>query len=159
MYPTAGDDEWVAIAVQTDDEWQRLAAELGRPEIGALGTAARLERRHELDGLVAVWTAELTREEAQERLQALDIAAHRVQNSPECLTDPQLQHREHYVTLDHPLLGPLPIEGPRFLMSATPGRTTGHGPAYGQYTFEVLTELLGYDEERVADAAAAEAFG
>jgi benzylsuccinate CoA-transferase BbsF subunit len=159
VYPTDGDDEWVAVAVQSDDEWCRLAAELGRPDLAHLDAEERLGRRGELDEAVAVWTAGQTREAVQERLQAMGIAAHRVQNSPECLDDPQLRHREHYVELDHPLLGPLPVEGPRYQLSATPGRVRTHGPAYGQHTYEVLTELLGYDAERVADAAAAEAFG
>ena len=159
VYPTAGDDEWVAIVVQSDDEWCRLAAELARPDLADLGAAERIERRDELDAAVAGWTAGLTREAVQDRLQGMGIAAHRVQNSSECLADPQLHHRGHYVEPDHPLLGPLPVEGPRYRLSATPGQVRGHGPTYGQHTFEVLTEILGYDADAVADAAVAEAFG
>ena len=121
VYPTDGDDEWVAIAVPDDERWRALVGEIGRGDLAGLGTAERLDRREELDEAVAAWTARQTREAVEERLQALGVPAHRVQNSPECLADPQLAHRRHYWTLDHPLLGPLPVEGPRFLLSRTPG--------------------------------------
>jgi crotonobetainyl-CoA:carnitine CoA-transferase CaiB-like acyl-CoA transferase len=159
VYPSAGEDEWVALAVQSDDDWRTLAGEMGRDDLAELTMAERLQRRAELDEVVSRWTKARTREEAQERLQGLGLAAHRVQNSAECLDDPQLRYREHYLTLDHPLLEPLPVEAPRYKLSATPGRVRAHGPSFGQDTYEVLTELLGYEADRIAEVAAAEAFG
>ncbi|MCP4036575.1 MAG: CoA transferase, partial [bacterium] len=40
MFPTAGEDCWVAIAVKTDDEWRSLCRAIGRPDL----TAKRHER-------------------------------------------------------------------------------------------------------------------
>jgi benzylsuccinate CoA-transferase BbsF subunit len=68
-----------------------------------------------------------------------------VQNSAECLADVQLAHRGHYVTVEHPLLGAVVVEGPRFSLSRTPGRTGGAGPTYGQHENDVLRGLLGGD--------------
>ena len=159
VYPASGDDEWIAIAVQSDDEWKALATLIDRATLAELTTVARLDRRGELDDAVAAWTTERPAADVERELQRLDIAAHRVQNSPGCLADPQLRHRRHYVTLDHPLLGPLPVEGPRFALSRTPGRVQRLGPTLGEHTFEVLNHLLGYDEDHIADIAAAQAFG
>jgi len=41
------------------------------------------------------------------------------------------------------------------LFSATPVRLTRAGPAVGQDSFEVLTRILGYDEDSVSELAAA----
>jgi crotonobetainyl-CoA:carnitine CoA-transferase CaiB-like acyl-CoA transferase len=159
VYPVLGDDRWVAAACTTDEAWGRLAAEIGRPDLAGLDVEERLARRDELDDLVASWTAELTVHEAEGRLQALGVAAHGVQNSAECLADPQLAHRGHYVTVEHPYIGPIPIEGPRFALSRTPGRAGSSGPTYGEHAFHILTDLLGYDEDRFAEMAVVGALG
>jgi crotonobetainyl-CoA:carnitine CoA-transferase CaiB-like acyl-CoA transferase len=159
VFPTVGDDRWVAIVCATDEQWRTLAAELGRAELARLTTAERLARREELDDLVAGWTAPQTDGELQERLQALGVPAHQIQNSPECLADPQLAHRGHYVTVEHHLLGPVLVEGPRFGLSRTPGQTTAPGPSYGQHREEVLGGFLGYDGDRIAKLVAAGVLG
>lgn len=159
VYPVRGEDRWVAVACEHDTAWKALAEELGRPQLASLSAAERLERRTELDALVAQWTAQHDEEEAVQRLQAIGVASHVVQNSAECLADPQLAHRGHYVTVEHPFVGPVPVEGPRMRLSRTPGRVNGPGPGYGQHAFEVLADLLGYDAERIADIAAAGALG
>jgi crotonobetainyl-CoA:carnitine CoA-transferase CaiB-like acyl-CoA transferase len=151
VYPVAGDDRWVALACVDDGAWARLAKEVGRPDLADLPLAERLERRDELDELVAAWTSPLAPDDAVDRLQAFGVAAHDVQNSAQCLADPQLAHRGHYVSIDHPFIGPVPIEGPRFRLSRTPGRVGGPGPTYGQHADHVMQAILGYDDERVAE--------
>jgi crotonobetainyl-CoA:carnitine CoA-transferase CaiB-like acyl-CoA transferase len=47
------------------------------------------------------------------------------------------------------------VEASRFRLSRTPARTKRGGPTFGEHNFEVLTELLGYDADRVAELAAA----
>jgi crotonobetainyl-CoA:carnitine CoA-transferase CaiB-like acyl-CoA transferase len=159
VYPVQGDDRWVAVVCVTDEAWASLATELGRGDLACLTLEERLARRDELDALVAGWTAGFGPEEAEGRLQAIGVAVHNVQNSAECLADPQLAHRGHYVTIQHPYIGPVPVEGPRVALSETPGRVGGPGPTYGQHGYEVLTGLLGYDDDRFAAAAAAGALG
>ncbi|MFN0088650.1 MAG: CoA transferase [Acidimicrobiales bacterium] len=158
VYPARGEDRWVAAACETDEQWAALAGLLGREDLAGLDAEARVARRSELDALVAAWTSERAMGPAAEELQRAGVPAHQVQNSPECLTDPQLAHRGHYVDLEHPLLGPVTLEGVRIRLSRTPGRVTSPGPTYGQHTFEVLSELLGYADERIGELAAAEVF-
>jgi benzylsuccinate CoA-transferase BbsF subunit len=159
VYPARGVDRWMAIACPDDEAWRRLAAELGRPDLAPLSREARLSRREELDELVAAWTAEQDPEGLEVRLQTCAIPAHQVHNTHECLADPQLAHRGHYVDVEHPLLGSVTVEGPRYRLSRTPGRVTAAGPTYGQHTWEVLSDLLGYDDDRIAKLAEAEVFG
>jgi len=69
---------------------------------------------------------------------------------------PQLAHRGHFVTTDHAQHGPVVVEGTRWHFSRTPPTSYRAAPTLGQDAFEILTELLGYDVDRVADLAAAE---
>jgi crotonobetainyl-CoA:carnitine CoA-transferase CaiB-like acyl-CoA transferase len=159
VYRSVGDDRWIAIACQDDAAWTVLATATGRPDLVGLSLDERLARRSELDDLVSSWTSALEPEEAEKRLQGLGVAAHNVQNSGECLADPQLAHRGHYVTVPHPYIGPVQIEGPRVRLSRTPGKVVACGPSYGEHAYEILTELLGYDPDRFAEVAAAGGLG
>src|SRR5207244_968186 len=94
VYPAAGEDRWVAIACETDGHWAALCEAIGHADLGALSRAERFERHAELDKLIGAWTSTVNPEEAQATLQALGVPAHQVQNSPECVADPQLRHRQ-----------------------------------------------------------------
>jgi crotonobetainyl-CoA:carnitine CoA-transferase CaiB-like acyl-CoA transferase len=159
VYPVGGDDSWIALACEHDAAWMALAAEIGHPELALLSTAERLSCRPRLDSLVAAWTADQTGADAVARLQRLGVAAHEVQNSAACLVDPQLSHRGHYVTVEHPYIGPVLVEGPRMRLARTPGRIDGPGPSYGQHAYEILTDILGYDPDQIATVAAAGGLG
>jgi benzylsuccinate CoA-transferase BbsF subunit len=139
VFPAAGEDRWVAIACTDDAQRAALADVVGVP----------------VDGLdeatVAAWTAGRDPDEVTAALQACGVAAHTVQNGPESVTDPQLAHRRHFLTLPHPALGEITIEGPRSTMSRTPPQVAWPGPTMGQHTMQVLTEILGYDDDRITE--------
>ncbi|MGF1599392.1 MAG: CaiB/BaiF CoA transferase family protein [Acidimicrobiales bacterium] len=159
VYPVAGDDRWIALACQSDEAWRALADLMERPDLAAdpdLDTGAgRVAMADELDEAVAAWTADHDGDELTERLQARGVAAHPVVDGPACLADPQLAHAGHFVRLAHPLRESL-IENTRFRLSRTPSRLDRPAPLLGEHTWEVLTGILGYDEARVAELAAAE---
>ncbi len=149
--PEAESEAWVAIACADGAQWRVLAGWLARPDLAALTGAERHSRQDELDSLIAARTAGLDATAVQDELQALGVAAHRVQNTAGCLSDPQLAHRNHYLTVEHPLLGPVVIEGPRFRLSRTPARITTPGLTYDQHQAEVRRLLA----DHAASAAAA----
>jgi benzylsuccinate CoA-transferase BbsF subunit len=155
VYPAAGDDRWVAIACTDDRAWSALAQLLDRPDLGDLGETERLGRRRELDALIAAWSAGRDADEAQAMLQAHGIAAHQVQNSAECVADPQLAARRHFRRVPHATNGTTVVEGPHLTMSRTPPDVAWGGPTLGQHTEEVLGALLGYDDDRIADLVVA----
>jgi benzylsuccinate CoA-transferase BbsF subunit len=119
-----------------------------------LSTAERLGRRRELDQLVAAWTATRTAEAATEELQAAGVAAHPVANTFEAVADAQLAHRQHFVQVPHGTLGTTWMEGSRFVLSRTPATMRRAGPSMGEDTFEILSDTLGYDADRIAELAA-----
>ena len=142
-----------------DDTWRALCAEAGfGPELAGLSTAERLARADELDELLAgVDRRRSTRDDVERRLQARGVPAHGVHNSPESWRRPPagapgpLRHHR-----------PRPARpGRRWRAPAgsSPGRRrprTGPRRRSARTRFEILTDLLGYDVDRVADLAAAE---
>jgi crotonobetainyl-CoA:carnitine CoA-transferase CaiB-like acyl-CoA transferase len=57
--------------------------------------------------------------------------------------------------VDHAEHGTTWVEGSRFTLSRTPAQITTGGPTYGQHTFDVLGDILGYDADRIAELAVA----
>jgi crotonobetainyl-CoA:carnitine CoA-transferase CaiB-like acyl-CoA transferase len=149
VYPCSGDDQWVAIACRDDGDWQAFAALLGRPDLTGLSLSDRQARLVELDDVIAGWTERRSTAAAEAAAVTAGIPAHRVQNSRECLADPQLRHLNHFITLPHPRHGTITLENCRITLSATPARVERTPPSVGQDTFEVLTEILGYDPDQV----------
>ncbi len=161
VYPAPGDDQWIAIACQSDQQWKALCTLLRRSDLaddpGLTSVAGRLARADEVDAELARSTAALNAQSAARLLRTEGIAAHAVQSSLECFTDHQLLHRGHFVLVDHELHDVVHVEGPRFKLSRTPGSVQGRIAAVGGDTFAVLADMLGYDEDRITDLYAAEA--
>jgi crotonobetainyl-CoA:carnitine CoA-transferase CaiB-like acyl-CoA transferase len=155
-YPTAGEDCWLAIAVEDDRGFQALCRVLGREALaGGVRFATATARRTNAEVLDAA-IAELTRgcdgAELEVRLQACGVACHRVQNSAAACADPQLLAREHFVRLESGDAYTI-VEATRSRLSRTQARIRRGVPTLGRDNWEILTELLGYDEARVAELA------
>ena len=157
-YRATGEDQWVSIAVTDDQQWQSLAELIGRSDLSELGILERRARQAELDAAIETWTRSLSAPDAAHRLIALGVAAHQVQNTVEAWDDPQLRYRGHFQHVPHDSMGQTWVEGSRYRLSRTPPKV-GSPPTLGQHNWDVLTSVLGYDEDRAADLAAAGVFG
>ncbi|MCH2635690.1 MAG: CoA transferase [Acidimicrobiales bacterium] len=159
VFPSTGDDEWVAIAVTDDDQWRALCELINAPELAGLDIDARRANQDELEQRIGEWTSERSCTDTMATCQAAGIPSHRVQNTDHCLDDPQLAHRNHFIEVGHPTQGTTTIENSRFIMSRTPAVVTYGGPTWGEHNWEILTEELGYDPDRIAELAIAEVLG
>jgi crotonobetainyl-CoA:carnitine CoA-transferase CaiB-like acyl-CoA transferase len=163
VYPTAGSDRWIAIAVHDDAQFAALARVMEQPALASdprFATAdARRAHREALDALIAAWTGEREPHETEAALQAVGVAAAVCANSADLLADPQLVHREHFRQLSHPAYGTTPVEGSRFRLSRTPAVVDGPAPTLGRDNQWVLETLLGYSEERITELVVAGALG
>jgi crotonobetainyl-CoA:carnitine CoA-transferase CaiB-like acyl-CoA transferase len=153
-----GRDRFVAIAVCDDAQWRILVAELQRPDLaadpGLADAAGRLARAGELDEALAAWTAAQRAEDVQARLQVCGVPAHLAVTSLDWARDPQLAHRGNLRRLPSERFGTAFVEGPRYLLSETPGQVTRPAPMLGQDNEHVLRDLLGYDQARYDRVAA-----
>jgi len=160
--PSAGHTERVAIAVRSVDDWQALAAVIGRPDLAddpALATAdGRRARQGDIDAAISSWTADRSPAAAEEVLQARRVPAHAVVHSHMDSPDPQLVHRQHLVPVLHEGQPDRMVERSRIELSRTPP-DPHHIPALGQHTEHVLRDILGYDDTRLAQLRACGALG
>jgi crotonobetainyl-CoA:carnitine CoA-transferase CaiB-like acyl-CoA transferase len=106
VYPCAGEDRWISIAVGTDAEFRALAEVMGAAGLASDSRFTRAEARHanraEIDGIVAQWTSTLEAEDTAVRLQAAGVAAHASWTTPEIAADPHLRARRAIVDVQEP---------------------------------------------------------
>lgn len=110
VYRTRGDDDWVALATWSDEEWWRLCGALSIPDEvrDRYATAKeRLASVGEVDALVEARTVLEPRDELYPRLQALGIACTPVLSTEEVEDFPALVERDLWTVLVHPRLGAL----------------------------------------------------
>ena len=155
VYPVIGEDQWVAIACETEHHWRVLAQVLGRSDLAHLSREQRRERRAELEALTAGWTKVRKGEDVEAELQARSVPVHRVLFAPELIEDPQLRHRNHFIEVPHPIHGTSWAEGSSIQLSRTPGSPKWAGPTFGQHLHEVLVDILHYDDDRTTELIAA----
>ena len=158
VFSAAGEDQWVAIVAQDQQAWGALAALVGRADLAALTLTERQARRQDIEAGVEAWSRGRAVAEVVQLCQAAGVASHGVQNSPELAVDPQLIERGHWVNVPHSLHGETVVEASRFRLSRTPIGPSRGAPMLGEHLFEVLSEILGYSEETIAELAAAECF-
>ena len=153
VYPCQGDDAWCTIAVRSEVEWHALCGAMGDPawtHETRFDTGAQREQHLEaLDAHISAWTADQTPHEVVQRLQALGVPSGMVQNARDLARDPQLQHRQHYVTLQHPEIGDNVVDQFGFRLSKTPGGPTRPAPLLGQHNAYVFGELLGISDDEI----------
>ncbi|MGD9750688.1 MAG: CoA transferase [Acidimicrobiia bacterium] len=157
VYPAAGDDRWIAITCQDDEQWRSLCTELRRSDLAGLDLAERLTRKAELDEVLGAWTRRQEAVGLQARLQANGIAAHLVTEGPDAWGDPQLSWRDTFQWKPHPYARWAVVDVPPYRLTRSQGSYDWGGPTYGQHSYEVLEGILGYDAERIAELAVAEA--
>ena len=147
IYPCRGDDRWIAIAVFSDDEWERLCRSMGEPALAEdprfAGQEARLRHREELDARLAQWTRGFDPHALMAALQEAGVEAGAVQNCEDLNRDPQLEHRGHFETLEHVHLGALRFENYGIRLSESPPRLRAPGPNLGEHNREIVCDVLG----------------
>jgi benzylsuccinate CoA-transferase BbsF subunit len=151
VFPCAGDDRWISIAVETDAQWQALVGAMGSPDWArASGLSTLAGRLAEIDALharIAEWTAAHDDRALADTLQAAGVPAAPVLDVSDLLADPHYRARETFVEVDHPLGYRETIYGAYVKMSRTPA-VVRPGPWIGQDNDHVFLELLGLDAER-----------
>jgi len=85
--------------------------------------------------------------------------AGKVRTVGEAIRSPEAKEREIVTRIPHPKIGWVPNVRLPIRYSRTPIVDPVAAPAVGQHTKEVLCDLLGYDEGRLAQLAQAGAFG
>lgn len=163
VFPTAGDDQWIAVACRGNSDWSELCRVMERADLESeprfASSAERLSHQEELERVLSEWTANRKGDELERELQARGVPAHVVHHSAGFCSDTQLEYLGHLVEVQHPTQGPQIVEGPRFRLSRTPAKVFGPAPMLGQHNSEILQGMLGYDDDRLTELVIAGVLG
>jgi len=153
LYPCWGVDRWLAIAVETDEEFAALARVMEKPELAddpRFATAAARKRNEaELDAIISEWTRLRDRDLMARQLGEAGVAAAPSRDARDLMRDPHLRARGVFVELDHPETGPRDFVGLPWRMSGCQPALK-RPPLLGEHNDYVFGQLLGLDEAEIA---------
>jgi formyl-CoA transferase len=133
-------------------QWERLLEIIGRAdalEDPRFATPeSRYEHRAEVDAMISEWTSTKTKLEAMEELGHADVPAGAVLSTVELASDPYLRERGMFVTVDHPVRGPITMPGFPLKMSASSVPILP-APLLGQHNEEVYSGMLGMSPDEL----------
>jgi crotonobetainyl-CoA:carnitine CoA-transferase CaiB-like acyl-CoA transferase len=144
VYPCAGDDQWVALAVTDDAQWRSLATLLGDPPwIGAALThlQGRRAEHDRIDRELAAWTGAQSAGDVADRLRDVGVPAAVVSAPRDIATNPQLRSRHLFETEQHGTTGDHEIPMLPFRYSRVDHWMRSPSPTLGQHNEQVLGEL------------------
>ena len=157
IYPCAGEDQWCAIAVVSDDQWHSLCRIMDADDWlddDALTTDdGRAARRTEIDARISEWTAGQDRYELMHRCQQAGVPAGVVQTGDDLVSrDPQLAGAKMHFAYDdpHPELGPLKADRLALRFERTPATVYNRSEVFGESNASVAADWLGMSAEDVA---------
>jgi formyl-CoA transferase len=161
-YPCA-DGTSVIIAGNGDGIFRRLMTVIGRPDLGEdpalAANSGRWAQRDRLDEAIGSWTARLPRPEVLTALDAAGVPAGPVYTAADIVEDEQYRARNmiQYLPVDTGEGRPREIGFPGVVPvigdASLPVRSLG--PDLGEHTVEVLSGLLGMNEEEIMAATGA----
>ncbi len=163
VYPCIGDDEWIAIECEDDDDFARLCATLDLGDLGAdvrFATAgARMANAAELDRRIAERTRAQEKWALFRKLQAAGIATGPLQRGAERIACPQLTHRGFFQPLENASTGRHLYAGPAWKMTSTPNPLRRAPVRLGEDNEYVYRQLLGLSAEEYERLLATGAVG
>ena len=110
--------------------------------------AARKENEEALDGIIARWTSDQDPYKLMHSCQKVGVPAGVVQTCEDLFNDPQLQHRGHYVFLEHKEIGRHAYDANCFHLSESPP-VYKPAPLLGEHTDWVCREILGLPDSQI----------
>ena len=152
------DGHWVVIAANHDTLWRRLAALIGRPELGddpRFSThTARGENEDLLDQLIGEWAAQYTAKELDRMVNEAGVVCAPVYTAADIYDDPYFRERGLLIEYEDPVHGTVTAPGVVPRLTSTPGRVRSAAQwNVGEDTDAVL-EDLGIDEKQAGQLRA-----
>ena len=133
--------------------WQNICKAMGRTELledaRFCSLAAVNENRHDATSIFAQWLAGLTSDEVDRILTEHHVVVGVMKTVPEAVRQPQVIARQMITPVVDPVLGPIDVinSAPKFSDASVQVR--GPAPTIGQHNTEVLSQVLGYDPQRI----------
>lgn len=147
------DEKCVVIGGNGDSIFKRLMMAVGREDMAndprLTDNAGRVKHEAEIDGVLADWCRGLESDEVLETLASHRVPSGPIYNVQDMMSDPHYQARGMFETVE---IDGEPLAIPAILpkLQGTPGKTDWAGESVGAHTSDVLKNLLGMQEDELA---------
>ena len=162
--PALPTDDWVAVSVETDEQWAALTKVVGDDGLAhdsELITVSGRQARHDrIDAAISTWCRSRSGSDIVAELLAAGVPAAQVLR-PESTPDVvPVVARGLFERVVHPVVGEMRIIGFPARFSSGPDRWHRiPSPCLGEHNREVLGSLLGFSSEEIDVLDAAEVIG
>ncbi len=150
-----GDDNWIALACETDEQWRSLASALAldqmRDDKRFADAQSRKANEDALNAELSRVLAQMNPDESVARIRASGVLAAPVNSAPAVMGDPQIQSREYFVAIERAVVGTHLYPGPVARMGETPLRADSPAPLLGEHNRQVFREMLAMSDEEIAE--------
>jgi len=151
-------DGSIIIAVLSESFWGKLCDALERPDLAQdprfATPTGRRDHRDEVDRLISEVTSTRTVAEWERRLAEFDVPHAPVLGVTAALAHPHAIARDMVVSAEHAAAGTIKLAGRPIKFPGAAQRASTAPPIFGQHTGDVLREVLGFSERRIADLRA-----
>ena len=146
--PMPCQDGWIIVQTGGGASWEDLAEFFQCPEMleeRFANRAQRAENGEELDRIVVDSIRERDKWELFPKAAESRMLFGLVQTPSELAQCPQLESRDFYREIEHPVIGKIRVPAELFKLSETPYRLTAPAPTLGQHNREIYVDGLEYN--------------
>lgn len=150
-FQCAGRDQWVAISVESDQQWRQLKKIMGEPVEWHDIDTLEDRRAHEvrIEHSLNAWTAEQNRDDIAERLSDEGVPATPLLSIEEQFKHPHFASRKLRQTAKHSLLGEIDLYRIPWQMSKIPLDIYSAAPLLGEHDDYVYDNILGLEQSTI----------
>jgi benzylsuccinate CoA-transferase BbsF subunit len=153
IYPSAGSDNWIAIACRDDQDWERMVPVIGAewstdPSLATLGS--RVDVQDDIDRRLAEWTRSRDHFELASTLRAVGVPSTAVQRPGERIdNDPATSDWGLWPSVTHSEMGKVRVDGLPVHFSKTDWLIETAAPCLGEHNDLVFGGLLGHSQAEI----------
>ncbi|WP_338844456.1 CaiB/BaiF CoA-transferase family protein [Massilia sp. W12] len=151
-------DGYIIVTAGNDGQFRKFCEVGGRPELADDARFAsnplRVQNRSTLVPMLEEMALSKSKAEWIAQLEAASVPCGPINNVQEVFDNEQVQARGMAIDVPHPTAGSVKLVRNPMRLSATPCDFSKAPPLLGQHTGDVLQELLGLDEEKIAQLKA-----
>jgi len=152
--PCLGEDQWVALSVHSESEWQALCGVLGAEDLwqepALRSRLHRWRRRDEVHARLAERTRHWLPDALAVALRAAGLAATRSNSTLVLLRDEGLHARGFWREVQHPVIGRQRIGALPWSMEPPLATPVVRGPLLGEHSDQVLRDWLDMEDPAIA---------
>ncbi|MFQ6027551.1 MAG: CaiB/BaiF CoA transferase family protein [Dehalococcoidia bacterium] len=151
-HPMPCQDGWIIVQTGGGASWEDLAEFFQAPEMlepRFADRAQRVEHGEELDRVVIDAIKDRSKWELFPKAAEYRMLFGVVQTPAELAHCPQLESRDFYREIEHPVIGKIRVPAELFKFSETPYQLTAAAPTLGQNNQEIYVEGLGYSQQEL----------